>query len=184
MKQLQLSIDEPGDFWLFAYGSLMWNPGFPFKKTQKATLKGWQRKFCISSESYRGTIDNPGLSLGLDLGGECQGLAFFISGRDRDFVLDYLSKRELKEQVYHFLPVIINVRGLRLKAYTLVVNHDHRLYVGQMSMPQIAKRIAYANGANGSNMCYLKETVKHLELLGVKDEMLTTLSMLVDQCRK
>ena len=52
-------------YWVFAYGSLMWNPGFATPETQAARLHGWHRAFCIYSEHYRGTPKRPGLILGL-----------------------------------------------------------------------------------------------------------------------
>lgn len=33
--------------WIFAYGSLMWNPVLAIEEMQRARLKGWQRSFCI-----------------------------------------------------------------------------------------------------------------------------------------
>ena len=51
--------------WVFAYGSLMWNPGFAVRETEAARLHGFHRAFCIYSEHYRGTPQRPGLILGL-----------------------------------------------------------------------------------------------------------------------
>ncbi len=61
--------------WVFAYGSLMWNPGFAVRETRPARLHGFHRAFCIYSEHYRGTPEKPGLILGLLAGGSCRGLA-------------------------------------------------------------------------------------------------------------
>ncbi|MEQ8805085.1 MAG: gamma-glutamylcyclotransferase, partial [Rhodospirillales bacterium] len=47
--------------WVFAYGSLMWNPGFAFTDRQSAELDGFHRAFCIYSHHYRGTPARPGL---------------------------------------------------------------------------------------------------------------------------
>ena len=61
-----------GDVWIFAYGSLMWDPGFAYVEAQPATLHGYHRQFCIYSYAYRGTPERPGLVLGLDRGGSCR----------------------------------------------------------------------------------------------------------------
>jgi len=174
-------IDGPGDIWFFVYGSLMWNPGFNAIETQKAKLNGWQRKFCVSSETYRGTPNQPGLSLGLDVGGECEGLALRIAETDREKVFDYLNNREMLEEIYRCVPVAIELDDHTINAYTLVVNRDHALYVGEISIEKTAERILDASGKYGSNRDYLAATVKHLEGLGLKDKMLTTLLRLVDQ---
>ena len=64
----------PGkDLWVFAYGSLTWDPGFPFEEARPALLRGYHRAFCLYSTHYRGTPERPGLVLGLDRGGACRG---------------------------------------------------------------------------------------------------------------
>ena len=70
--------------WVFAYGSLMWNPGFAARETQAARLHGFHRAFCIYSEHYRGTPQKPGLILGLLAGGSCRGLAHRLPAKDYD----------------------------------------------------------------------------------------------------
>src|SRR5204863_2732445 len=57
------------DWWVFAYGSLLWNPLFPFEDARLATLAGRHRRFCLWSLATRGTSTQPGLVLGLDRGG-------------------------------------------------------------------------------------------------------------------
>src|SRR5258706_11260144 len=72
--------ENPGTFWIFGYGSLMWNPGFPYEERRHAVLAGFHRRFCIRSTIYRGTPEQPGLVLGIDNGGECHGMAFRVFG--------------------------------------------------------------------------------------------------------
>ena len=43
------------DLWIFAYGSLMWDPGFAYAEAQPALLKGYHRSFCVYSHRHRGT---------------------------------------------------------------------------------------------------------------------------------
>ena len=42
-----LSEAPAGGFWLFAYGSLIWNPVFEFDCSQLAQARGWRRRFCL-----------------------------------------------------------------------------------------------------------------------------------------
>ena len=60
-------MDNPeGDIWIFGYGSLMWQPDFPFTEAAPALLRGYHSSLCIYSTEYRGTWERPGLVLGLD----------------------------------------------------------------------------------------------------------------------
>ena len=36
------------EFWVFGYGSLMWNPGFDYAEARHARIVGWRRAFCIT----------------------------------------------------------------------------------------------------------------------------------------
>ena len=165
----RIMVEEPGDIWFFAYGSLMWDPGFEPAETRPALLRGWHRRFCVSSIIYRGTPEQPGLSLGLDRGGSCRGLALRIAAAERDVVLDYLSGREMPEEIYSSRKTAVTTDGGTLLAYTLVVNRDHSLYVSGLGFEDSAARIAACSGQRGPNIDYLAQTVRHLDELGIRD---------------
>jgi cation transport regulator ChaC len=55
-------VPPPHDFWVFAYGSLMWNPEFPHQEVRAARLLGYHRAFCVYSHHYRGTRERPAWS--------------------------------------------------------------------------------------------------------------------------
>src|SRR5262245_44777145 len=69
-------------FWVFGYGSLMWNPGFHYIERQQAIVHGFHRSLCMYSYMYRGTPERPGLVLGLDRGGACHGVAFRVAAEE------------------------------------------------------------------------------------------------------
>ena len=52
--------------WVFGYGSLMWNPEFPYLRREVARLDGFHRAFSMTSIHHRGSEDRPGLVLALD----------------------------------------------------------------------------------------------------------------------
>lgn len=88
-------MDAP--LWIFAYGSLIWSPDSEPAKRGAACLAGYERRFCLYSISYRGTLEQPGLVLALDRlsGSECHGLALAARLGEEEAVLAALRAREL-----------------------------------------------------------------------------------------
>jgi cation transport protein ChaC len=54
------------DLWIFAYGSLMWDPALHIVEIRPATLGGFYRRFCLKIEIGRGSKDKPALMAALD----------------------------------------------------------------------------------------------------------------------
>lgn len=157
------------DFWVFGYGSLMWNPGFSSLHWEPATLNGYQRRFCIYSTHYRGTPDHPGLVLGLAPGGTCPGVAWRIAAEKAPAVRDYLRERELVGYAYReaLLPVCLRESGRTVTCYTFVADPAHRQYAGDLGVGPAAEIIMEAMGRGGLNRDYLINTVRELEAHGV-----------------
>ncbi|SDC97194.1 gamma-glutamylcyclotransferase [Ruegeria marina] len=170
--------------WVFGYGSLMWNPGFPVARRELATLRGWARSFCMTSIHHRGTEDNPGLVLALDsvAGAQCRGIAFAVETGHEDRTLDELRERELISSAYveRLLDVHLD-RGERVTAVTYVIDPHHVQYCGGMPLEQQAQIIANAVGGRGPNTEYLYNTAAHLAEIGLNDPDLDWLSARVRQ---
>jgi len=162
--------DANGDLWVFGYGSLMWNPGFPHAEAQPAVLRGYHRAFCLYSHYYRGTYERPGLVLGLDRGGVCLGKAFRIAAVDAEGALAYLIDREMRgEDVYLLRWREVALVNRCVTAACFVVNRQHGHYAGRLPHDRIAQIISGAVGQTGSNRDYLLNTLQHLDALGVRD---------------
>ena len=125
------------DFWVFGYGSLMWNPGFDYIDRKPAVIDGFHRSLCIYSWVHRGTKQNPGLVFGLDAGGSCEGVAYKVSGQIREPVIDYLRSRELVTDVYleRWHHVDIENHG-REETLVYVVDAEHEQYAGRAESAQ------------------------------------------------
>jgi len=169
------------DYWVFAYGSLMWDPGFPFVEQQPAMVRGYHRAFCVYSIEYRGTLERPGLVLGLDRGGACRGLAFRVASEEAGRVRAYLYERELSYPVYEPKQVAVALAGRSVMAEAFIVNRRHESYAGKLAPAQAASIIRAARGNRGTNRDYLENTVRHLESLGIADGPLHRLLTLVGQ---
>jgi len=177
--------DPNEDLWVFGYGSLIWNPGFRFVEQRKAELQGYHRAFCIKSEHYRGTAEQPGLVLGLDEGGSCLGIAFRIAEDEADIALPYLWDREMVTMVYR--PAKVSLRLLQedaagkatwnqsVSAFTFVARPDHRQYYAGKDPKVIAGIVRQAVGSAGPNWDYLCNTADHLRQLDLADPMMEAL---------
>ncbi len=75
-----LAAKPDGDAWPFGYGSLIWNPTVHTLERRVARIMGWRRSFCLSATAGRGSAEMPGLLLGLEEGGYCDGVAFRLDG--------------------------------------------------------------------------------------------------------
>jgi cation transport protein ChaC len=159
---------------VFAYGSLIWNPGFDFVERGMAQLSGYHRSLCVYSNHYRGTPERPGLVLGLDSGGSCRGAVYRIADPDWSAVLAYVRKRELVSGVYK--EVVRGVRvggsGPMVSALTYVVDKQHPQYAGKLAVGQIAKFVAQGHGLSGTSKDYVENTLKALKEMGLEEKKL------------
>lgn len=162
----------PGDLWVFAYGSLMWDPGFPFVKWAPALVYGYHRALCIYSSRWRGTPKRPGLVLGLDRGGACRGIAFRVAAADITTALSALWAREMRRRVYQTRLVRARLPRNEVWVLTFIADPQHAGYAGRLSVRQTARLIASGRGARGHNVEYLARTIGHLAELGVRDHNL------------
>ncbi|MCB1484500.1 MAG: gamma-glutamylcyclotransferase [Hyphomicrobiaceae bacterium] len=167
----------PG-LWVFAYGSLMWRPDFPFAEAHPARLDGFHRRFCIISRHYRGTDERPGLVLGLDRGGSCHGRVFRVGEADADAVLHYLRRREQISGVYR--EAHVNVRVMsgshdRIAALAFLAERAHPSYVRGLTLRQQANILVSAAGTTGSNLEYLVSTLHELRSFGIREPELERL---------
>lgn len=168
------------DFWVFGYGSLMWRPGFAHVETQRARLFGYRRALCVTSHVHRGSVEKPGLVLGLDKGGSCVGLAFRVPGELEGEVMAYLRERELVTNVYKERLLKVRLRaGRDVEAVGYVVDREHHQYAGHLSAEEAATRVAGAVGRSGANEEYVLNTVAHLEAMRISDHWLERVASLI-----
>lgn len=172
------------EFWVFGYGSLMWNPGFTHVESARALLHGYRRSLCIWSWVHRGTERDPGLVLGLDRGGSCSGMAFRIAPEDWGAVLAYLRERELVTHVYKEKVLSLSLAdGRRVKAVVYVADPAHEQYAGSPDMEEAARIVNAASGASGPNDTYLFNTLTQLRAMGIHDHPLEAVARLVENLR-
>jgi cation transport protein ChaC len=168
------------DFWVFGYGSLMWNPGFRFTERKQAIVHGFHRSLCMYSYMYRGTPERPGLVLALDRGGACHGVAFRIAADARDETIAYLRAREQVTMMYRemMVPARSAAGGsLAVSALTYVADRRHAQYAGRLDHAAQMRHIIQGHGQSGSCRDYVLNTVAHLRELGIHDRPLERLAV-------
>jgi glutathione-specific gamma-glutamylcyclotransferase len=170
-------VSEHG-LWVFGYGSLMWRPGFPHDEAVHAILAGAHRALCVYSHVHRGTPRLPGLVLGLDAGGRCEGIAYNVPARHVQRTLNYLRRREQQNNVYRpvFRSVTLQDEARReVRALCYFVRRDHRQYAGRLPLEIQAQLVRRSRGKSGRNIDYVMNTLRHLRECGICDEGLEAL---------
>ncbi|WP_333713834.1 gamma-glutamylcyclotransferase [Yoonia sp.] len=163
------------DLWIFAYGSLIWDPSVEFDEVRVARCEGFQRSFCLWDDGGRGSVDEPGLMLAIDEGGCCEGVAFRIPKEKIEQETFVLFRREMLMPVYRPAWLELQTGAGPVTGLAFVANRDHKDIRPGLPMDQKARMIAHASGFLGSNFDYLEELSERLVLLGINDPYVATL---------
>jgi cation transport protein ChaC len=182
LDRLLAAAPTPGDIWVFGYGSLIWNPCYPFTEQRTGQVHGWHRSFTLGWDyRFRGTRDNPGLMLAIDRGGRCTGVVHRLAPATARKNLDALLRREMS-----MVPTAFPGRWIKVKtapgpvwALTFAMDRKSPRYIGGLSPEATAEILAKACGFRGSMAAYLLATVSHLEQLGLHDRYLWQLQDMV-----
>jgi len=158
--------------YIFAFGSLMWKPGFNFEAAYNhAHLKGFRRDFNVRSTVRWGKPKSPGVTLGLQAGDVTVGVLFEIANENFKEVMDYLRKREGAGFRFPTHPVEYEEHGKKktVKAVVAVYNTKHEGFIGFLSITHRARMALDAEGEAGTSKEYVYSTRQHLIDLGVDD---------------
>jgi len=168
---------DPDEFWVFAFGSLVWNPCFEAVTKRRAVVEGWHRAFCLGPDTrYRGNPNHPGVMLSLDTGGHCDGIVYRLNEETLGQDLAVLFEREPP-----IPPLWLEARTghQTVPALAFVCQPGGRGYNGGRSLADIARQIAPAVGMFGSMAEYVFNAVSHLQTWGIHDEDLWQMQDLV-----
>ncbi len=174
----------PGDIWVFGYGSLIWDPAFPFVEVRRAFAHGHARRFILREDNGgRGTPDAPGLMAALDVGGGCHGLAFRVAADAVDAATEALWRREVIAPGY--VPAFIPVRigDAACAALTFLANHDTDVIESDLPHETRVEWLATGAGILGTSRDYLASVAAHMHDMGIPDPALDSLLAEVDARR-
>lgn len=167
--------------WVFGYGSLIWNPLMEFAERCPARIHGYHRGFYLWSKVNRGSPEVPGLVLGLDTGGSCQGVAYRLHDDKLQAELGLLWRREMVIGTYKPRWVKADIGGRFVSAIAFVVDRRKPGYTGRLDDQQIVSIALKARGHYGTCADYLVQTATSLEVAGIGDPRLSRLAKLVAQ---
>ncbi|KAK6753091.1 hypothetical protein RB195_012598 [Necator americanus] len=143
--------------WVFGYGSLLWNPNFPYVQKIPGVVTGYARRFWQLSPDHRGTPEKPGRTVTLvpDKKSYCWGLAFQVAEDQVAATRQYLDFREkagysLTKML--FKPDDSSIDPFEVEAYVSDCNGEH--YAGPTDLEDICQTIIGSEGPSGSNIEY------------------------------
>ncbi|KAF9681411.1 hypothetical protein SADUNF_Sadunf06G0223100 [Salix dunnii] len=163
-------------FWVFGYGSLVWNPGFEYDEKVIGFIKDYRRVFDLACIDHRGTPESPARTCTLEYveGAICWGTAYCVRGgpkRER-LAMEYLERRECeydKKTLVDFYkegepsePALTGVIVFTSTPDTV----SNKYYLGPAALEEMARQIATAHGPCGNNRDYLFSLEKAMFAIG------------------
>lgn len=170
-------LEEPETLWVFAAGSLIWNPRFEVAERRAAHVAGWRRAFCHGPDHrYRGSPQAPGLMMSLDRGGECRGVVLRMKPDGLHASLVGLLQKEPPTPPEW---VQADTATGPVMAIAFTADPASILYCAEPALTELADSLASSVGHIGTMAEYLLNTVTELERVGVHDPHLWCLQAMV-----
>jgi glutathione-specific gamma-glutamylcyclotransferase len=159
----------PG-IWIFAYGSLIFRPGFVFEERRRARAFGYARRFYQGSPDHRGTEEHLGrvVTLVVEPNAICDGIAFRLPPATSSETLAALDVREQGGYARASLEVTLDDETL-VVATTWIAGADNPYWLGPEPPEQVLERIRRAHGPSGPNIEYVLRLREGLREHGIVD---------------
>ena len=170
LRRAALKGREDAPLWVFAYGSLMWDPALRFTDLRRARAPDHARRFILrDTKGARGTPEVPGLMAALDHGPGCEGLAYLIPAEAVDAETEILWRREMIGPAYHARFIELELSDSRITALTFVADHASDFIVPELSHAEQVRILATGAGFMGTSFDYLANIASHFKALGIDD---------------
>ena len=158
--------------WIFAYGSLVFRPSFPFLERRAAWVRGYARRFWQGSPDHRGTPEAPGRVVTLVplQDAACGGCAYRIDPDAANAILARLDHREQAGFDRVLLPLLESSHGPPFaEGLTYVAREDNPHFLGPLDERSIALHIEASHGPSGPNRDYVLRLHAALRELAIAD---------------
>lgn len=172
--------------WIFAYGSLIWRPGFGFSIRQPATIFDYERRLDQGSPDHRGTPEKLGRVATLlhRPGAQCGGLLYGIDKKHAEPILQMLDHRE--QGGYERVWVSAQLHGEEprvIGAITWIASPENPYHLGRAPIDEMIRQIESATGPSGSNIEYVLKLSEALDEHGIEDEHIQSIAARLKQRR-
>ena len=167
--------------WIFAYGSLIFRPDFPWLERRRAYVHGWQRRFWQGLPDHRGVPEAPGRVVTLVPGeGACGGCAYRVDPKGAQEILAALDRRE-QAGFERVSLELFDAPGAKAFASgtTWIAGHANAHFLGPLPEAEIAAIIRARSGPSGPNAEYAKRLRDALRALEIIDEHVEAIAALL-----
>lgn len=163
---------------IFAYGSLLFRPGFSYLERVRAVAHGRARCFTQASPDHRGTPERPGrvLTLVEQAGAQVVGAVYFVEAPASELLVE-LDHRE--RAGYERVTLEVMLDGGTLEAVTWIAHPGNEHDVEALPLAELASLIRAATGPSGRNDEYVLLLERALAELGIEDPMVSALAALL-----
>ena len=167
--------------WIFAYGSLIFRPDFPWIERRRAFVRGWARRFWQGSPDHRGVPEAPGRVVTLVArDGFCGGCAYRIEPSGADAILEALDAREQAGFVRTNVELLDAPDAATFgSATTWIAGQDNAHFLGPLPDEEIAAVIRERSGPSGANKDYALRLRDALRTLDIVDEHVESIASLL-----
>ena len=157
-----------GDLWVFAYGSLMWDPGVAFAELRRAHAPGVARRFILYDDrGGRGSPEAPGVLAALDTGDGCDGLVFRIAAADVPRESYSLWSRERIGPAYRSVFLPVETAQGQVQALAFLADHEAEMIRPDLSHADQVRLLATGHGILGTARAYLENLAAHFAQMGI-----------------
>jgi len=163
---------------IFAYGSLLFRPGFTFVARQRAVVHGLTRSFSQASPDHRGTPERPGrvLTLARAAGASTVGAVYFVAA-PADALLVELDYRE--RAGYERVSLDVTTADRCLPAITWIAAPGNAYDAPPLPLEALAEHMSRSVGPSGRNDDYVFQLEAALQDLGAEDAQVSALAELL-----
>jgi len=163
---------------IFAYGSLLFRPGFTYLGRERAFASDYARSFTQSSPDHRGTPERPGRVVTLRRRPEAltAGAVYYIAA-PADQLLSELDWRERAGYERRSLQVTTGA-GV-VSAVTWIAHPGNEFDAAELPLEQLARHVRECTGPSGRNDDYVFALERALGELDAADPFVSALADLL-----